>query len=423
MLDLLVIGAGLSGLCAALTAAEAGQQVRVIAKGMGALYWHAGALDMLGYFPGSPTPVTTPLADSAQLPAQHPYRRFSQTALQETIDWLVGQLNAAGLPYVKSGDTNMQLPSPVGAIRPTYAAPAAQAGGNLADPAPMLLVGFHGLRDFYPCLIAENLALQGRPARALLLPLSAVTDRHVLNTMILAQSLEQPAAQKALIAAIRPALRPGERVGLPAVLGVDRHEEVRAVLERGLGAPVFEIPTLSPSVAGIRLFRALVRQLTKMKVRTEIGMAVINVHTQDQVVHYVETETSARPLRHRAQHFMLATGGILGGGFDSNAAGEIWETLFRLPLAAPASRTEWFHPHFLAPGGHPIFRSGVEINAAYQPVLTGDTAAYQNLFAAGTLLAHCDPIQERSLEGIAAATGRAAAQAQFALAAQQKRIL
>ena len=36
MLDLLVIGAGLAGLSAALNAAEAGFSVRVIAKGMGA---------------------------------------------------------------------------------------------------------------------------------------------------------------------------------------------------------------------------------------------------------------------------------------------------------------------------------------------------------------------------------------------------
>ena len=49
MLDLLVIGAGLAGLAAALRAAEAGLRVKVIAKGMGALYWAPGTLDVLGY--------------------------------------------------------------------------------------------------------------------------------------------------------------------------------------------------------------------------------------------------------------------------------------------------------------------------------------------------------------------------------------
>jgi glycerol-3-phosphate dehydrogenase subunit B len=123
----------------------------------------------------------------------------------------------------------------------------------------------------------------------------------------------------------------------------------------------------------------------------------------------VETETSARPLKHRAANFLLATGGILGGGFDSDPTGRLWEVIFDLPLTAPRRRSEWFRPEFLDPAGHPIFHAGVPVNREFQPINADGTPVYANLWAAGGLLAHTDPIRERSLEGIAIATGIASA--------------
>lgn len=50
-IDLLVIGAGWSGLMAAYTAANAGLKVQVIAKGLGSMHWAAGSIDLFGYAP------------------------------------------------------------------------------------------------------------------------------------------------------------------------------------------------------------------------------------------------------------------------------------------------------------------------------------------------------------------------------------
>jgi glycerol-3-phosphate dehydrogenase subunit B len=74
MLDLLVIGAGLSGLTTALAAAEAGLSVRIVAKGLGALHWSAGTIDVLGYLPDDSIAVANPFASMAKLPERHPYR-------------------------------------------------------------------------------------------------------------------------------------------------------------------------------------------------------------------------------------------------------------------------------------------------------------------------------------------------------------
>ncbi|PWH19821.1 MAG: glycerol-3-phosphate dehydrogenase subunit GlpB, partial [Ardenticatenia bacterium] len=51
ILDVVVIGAGLAGLTAGWHAAVKGCRVRVVAKGWGTTYWHAGCIDVLGYYP------------------------------------------------------------------------------------------------------------------------------------------------------------------------------------------------------------------------------------------------------------------------------------------------------------------------------------------------------------------------------------
>lgn len=275
----------------------------------------------------------------------------------------------------------------------------------------MVIVGFQGMRDFYPHLIARNLEAQGQAARAAVLPWSVLSERRDRNSVQLAEALDEPTTQQRLIDALRLVVKPGERIGLPAILGREAHSQVLTALTQELNAAVFEIATLPPSVPGVRLATALRRSLEERGVRVEIGMEAIGFHAQDGVIEFVETATSARPLKHRAKAFLLATGGVLGGGFDSNPDGRFWETVFDLPLTTPQDRRRWFRPLFLDPQGHPALRGGVAVNDAFQPVDAAGNVVYANLWAAGGLLAHADPIAERSLEGVAIASAVAAVEA------------
>jgi anaerobic glycerol-3-phosphate dehydrogenase B subunit len=419
-----VIGAGLSGLTAAYTAAKAGLKVKVVAKGLGALHWSAGTIDVLGYMPGDTKPVQRPLTTLDLLPGEHPYRLADASKALEAFQALTDSL---GLSYGRlPNDENWLLPSPVGAARPAFLAPKAQQAGSLRSNEPMVIVGFHSLRDFYPQLIAENLTKQGHQARAEFLPLTLITDRHDSNTIQLAQGLEDAGQRKKLGQALKKLVKSGERLGLPAILGLDNHTQVWTDLQSQAGAPLFEIPTLPPSVPGVRLFRALRQQLRQMGVRIEAGMEVLessewrvasskspaaNNQQSATKIEWVATETSARPLKHRAQAFLLATGGILGGGFNSDVNGRVWETIFHLPLTTPQKRPDWFRATFLDPLGHPVFQGGVAVGPDFRPVDETGQPIFANLYAAGSTLAHCDPVLERSLEGTAVVSGMAAAQA------------
>ena len=408
MLDLLIIGAGLAGLTAALRAAEAGLRVKVIAKGMGALYWAPGTIDVLGYVGVEERAVTDPWQRIAELDERHPYRIVGIEAAQQAIDWFCTALDGSGLTYSGDGERNIRTPSPAGAWRPSYRVPAGQRAGDAADRRPMVIVGFQGMRDFYPHLIARNLAAQGQSVRAALLPWSVLSEQRDRNNPQLAEAVDDLRTQQRLVDALKLVAKPGERIGLPAILGRHNHAQALAALKQGLNTDVFEIPTLPPSVPGIRLATALRHELERHGVRVEIGMEAVGFHAEDGVIQFVETATSARPLKHRARTFLLATGGVLGGGFDSNHEGRFWETVFGLPLTVPQDRKQWFRPRFLDERGQPAFRGGVAVNDALQPADATGTPVYTNLWAAGGLLAHMDPILERSLEGVAIASAVAA---------------
>jgi glycerol-3-phosphate dehydrogenase subunit B len=415
MIDLVIIGAGLTGLIAAYTAVKAGKQVKIVAKGLGATHWHAGSIDVLGYYPDGATPVTRPretIQELARSHPQHPYAMLNG-GLADVLEEFVALTRAVGLPYsgaANAGD-NLWLPSPVGAARPTFLAPHAQREGDLRRSAPMLIVGLRGMRDFYPALIAENLAKQGQSARAALLPLNLITERRDINPVQLAYALDDPARRAKLAAALKKIAQPGERIGLPAILGMDAHAAALSDLQAQTGAAIFEIPTLPPSVPGARLTNALRNQLRQLGVRVEINADVIGFRADGDAVLWIESNASGRPLRHRADRFLLATGGILGGGIDSDHTGKVWETVFNLPLAAPRDRREWFRARLFDPAGHPIFRAGVSVNREFQPIDANGARVYANLWAAGSLLAFADAVLEHSLEGIAIATGMAAARA------------
>lgn len=412
MFDLIVIGAGLTGLIAAYTAARAGWRVKIVAKGLGATHWHAGTIDVLGYFPDGATPVTRPLemlGAVARAQPQHPYARLDRT-LDHALRNFGMLAQELGLPYrgATNDGENLWLPSPVGAARPTFLAPRAQLAGDLRRAEPLLIVGLRGLRDFYPELIAENLGKQGHSARAAFLPLDLITERRDITTVQLAAALDDPARRARLAAALKSLARAGERIGLPAMLGMDAHAVAFDDLQAQVGAPLFEIPTLPPSVPGVRLTNALRKRLRQMGVRLEINADVIGFHAEGARVAWIESDASGRPLKHRAEKFLLATGGILGGGIQSDHTGKVWETIFGLPLVAPTNRGQWFRARFFDPQGHPIFRAGVAVNREFQPIDANGARVYENLWAAGNILAYADPILERALEGIALSTAYAA---------------
>jgi glycerol-3-phosphate dehydrogenase subunit B len=406
--ELLVIGAGLAGLMTAYQAAGRGQKVRVIAKGWGATHWHSGCIDVLGYYPVDATePVVDLQTAVAQLIAdnpQHPYALVGIDGLQAALEAMQTLCAKAGYPLHGSLRQNWLLPSATGTFRPTCLAPETMIAGDLNRDEPMLLVGFKQLADFYPNIVAANLNKQGKTARYVMLDLPILANRKFNNAVLIARKMEQVDLRDELVAALKPHVGQAGSIGFPAVLGLHQSLSVKAALEQALDRHVFEIPSLPPSVPGIRLHQIFKQAIERHGSFVYDGMEALRAESENGRVTAVLTEAAARFRRHRFEKYVLATGGILGGGITTNIDGEAREVVFDLPVKAPDSRLHWFKQQFMDKEGHPIYRAGLTVNEKFQPV-NGNGPVYENVYAAGTTLAHCEVIRERSFEGVALATG------------------
>jgi glycerol-3-phosphate dehydrogenase subunit B len=100
---------------------------------------------------------------------------------------------------------------------------------------------------------------------------------------------------------------------------------------------------------------------------------------------------------------VLATGRFLSGGLRADRLG-VHEPLLDLPVSQPTNRADWYRKDYLDRRGHPINRSGIEVDDRFRPLGADRRPVNERLFAAGVVLAHQDWIRQRCGAGVAIAS-------------------
>jgi glycerol-3-phosphate dehydrogenase subunit B len=401
--DVVVIGAGTAGLVAATRLAEAGAEVCVVAKGVGSTHLAPGTIDVLGY---APERVDSPLAGIAELVAarpDHPYALLG-TALGEATDWFIATAARGALPgysYVGSLERNLLLPTAVGALKPSALAPETFAAGDSRQLRRLAVVGTPLLRDFHASLCAANLQAAGIDASAVSIEIEA--DRADASTLGLARRFDDAAWRAAFSARLAPLIKAADHVALPAMLGLEDPHAVLTELEARLGRRVFEIPTLPPSVGGMRLFEILRQALLSAGGRLAFGAGVVaHVRDGDRVIS-VDTATAGSNTTYEAQAFVLASGGFHSGALTLDSHWQTHEQLLGLELqGVPAAGEQLFVPAYL--DEQPLARAGIAVDSDLRARGT------VNVFVAGASLPGSVSWREGSGEGIALSSGYRAAQ-------------
>jgi len=406
MSRVVVIGAGLAGLVAANRLAAGGAKVVLLSKGLGGLQLGQGTIDVFGY---APERVSNPIRTVQALPGTHPYTRVGATNL------------LAGLAYLKElvpdllvGDpeANYQLPTAVGAIRPTCLAQPSMVAGNLGAGDRVVIVGLRQLKDFHPQLVAENLARTDLPSggrakvRHLLVDFPAREGEIDSSALTYARAFDDPGVRERFARAFIGELESDEIVGLPAVLGVSDPNAWRHVAEK-LGHPVFEIPLPPPSVPGIRLNEALTASAKAAGVRFVPGTRVFDFRASDRRVGSVTIAVEPAGREFTADAFMLAGGGFESGALELDSHGRVRETLFGLPLEG-ADAVPLIHGDYWG-GEQPLFTVGVRVGSDLKPLDASGKPVYDNLWAAGGIIAGSAGWAEKCGDGIALASAMAAA--------------
>ncbi|WP_227765224.1 anaerobic glycerol-3-phosphate dehydrogenase subunit GlpB [Zhaonella formicivorans] len=410
--DTVVIGGGLAGIMAALSAKTERNRVLLVAKGYGSFYHGPGVIDLLGSSAAKPgKKIVKPFQEINKLHQVHPYSKLGLETVKEALTNLSEQLKFVNYP-LEGGKTNMLLPTALGSIRPTCLAPTALANGDLNHGGDILIAGIEGFHYFNALLATENLKQNlkrlGKEQKVECCTLELTFNRkRPLSAYDLALWFDQHGDIGFLAEQLRPRLGTAERVGFPAVLGLTKHSAILKQLEQELGREVFEIPTLPPCVPGIRLHRSLITLLQKKGIAIVTGYPVADFVSRDRVIKQITVHSPGRHMEYQGSKYILATGGLVGGGLVAGS-GWVQETIFKLPVAYIPGVESWSRDKLFHPKGQPYAHFGVMVNTQMQPVDHQGTVCFTNLYAAGNILAHSDPLAEKSSGGIDIATGFAA---------------
>ncbi len=396
--DVIVVGAGLAGMFAGALAARRGARTLVLARGQGGTHVGPGCIDVWGNGAGARTLVENPAEAVQALPPAHPLARAGWPALQAAVSELKNLCEAAGYPLAGELSRNFRLPTAAGAVRPTCLAPRSYTAGDLGRGEALVLGRLAGFRDFYADLAAANLSAAGYAAQAVALDLPRLPARRDAFSTDVARLFDQPAYRAEVAQAWSGRLKGVKRLGVPAVLGLRQPAEAHRDLSEKLGLEIFEVPTLPPSVPGMRLYTLLREVIQNAGGRPVLGPHVTGWVEEGRLLGVI-SETESGPRRYAAPRVILATGGFRHGGLEAPARGTVRETVLDLPVEHAGA---WFAPFYWAE--QPYTRFGVRVNTQMQPLNAAGEVAYPNLYAVGGLLAGADRNSEGCREGVDLAT-------------------
>lgn len=402
--DVIVIGGGLTGIFAAITAARRGRQVLLVTKGVGAIAIAGGTIDILGY-DGRGTPVGNPWEALPELDAGHPYSLLGRKDVAAAAQEFLALCEAEGYPYLGELHRNLWIPTALGKRKPTCFVPLSMDPTALGEAREVCVAGFEGLKDYSARVIADGLtrSFGGRKRLSTVVIRTGLPGGRDLTALDVARWLETEAGQSSCIGQLSSATDPDGVILMPPVLGTRPDYDVYRSLSEGARRHIVETVGLPPAVTGFRLRRMLINCLRKSKVRLIEQSSVIGAEVSQGRCHGIVTGNLDRERRYQAESFILASGGLFGGGLQTGPD-RILESVFRLPVEAPKEQEKWSHETLFFTTGQPFAKFGVKTDSCLRPVDTSGRVLLENVFVAGRTLAGYDYCQEKSGNGVALAT-------------------
>ena len=410
MWDAIVVGGGLAGWIAGIRAAQRGKKVLIVAEGVGTLYYFSGIFDY------------GDVERLRDLP-EHPYNLFNPQVidqgkifLQELCPEYGGEKQAKSaftvLGTVRQGDLmpqSMVLPMP-------------QEQGKFVLLVP------EGLKDFFAETVVANMAREfpGWQVSTKTIQVAALAEwsrlGRSLSSIDYANFWRSEEGRQALAREIevikiaqQAAGGPTEKtfVVLPSLV-MEYFDASRTKFTRPeFSLPVLEMSSFIPSPHGRYFAEYLKHKFADLGGELMLGARAVALNrastdeSQTKVAQELIVHSMGKPISLRSKKFIVATGGILGGGIKVGMERKwIREGVFDLPLFVPK---KWSEPNFFAP--QPFAQIGVETDRFLRPLdpVSGQVV-WHNVHIAGRMLAHWDPWTQRCAGGVSITSGYAAAE-------------
>jgi glycerol-3-phosphate dehydrogenase subunit B len=347
MTNVLVIGGGIAGYCAALAARRDGAEVTVVARAPGASALYAGGME-----------VVDDLDAILAQQRHHPFTRLAldSVRLASELDMAIHTLQIAlekdGLKFEGTWRTRGLYSDIHGLARPANLVPSTVAAGELRalTGRRVAVVGVKEVGDYDAASTAQALKE--------LHNVDAVPEEVSIPDLPIAASLTDLYGRRA------PQLDHNRSTAIAYPPGFTN-----------LPPDGFELLSAPPSPHGWRLQQAIALGTQKAHVTSfESGRGrIINARVGDRTI--------------RADAFVLATGRHVGGGLLGGHMTA--EPLLRLGVfhdgqAVTRTGTRLQHLQYLDPAEE--LKSGVSTDERLHPLDDEGQVEYQNLYAAGALL-------------------------------------
>lgn len=418
--DSIIIGGGIAGLTCGIKCAAEGLQCAIISSGMSALHFSSGSLDLLSYYPERRV-VYAPFDVLARLRndrPDHPYAKCGDDLIEEALSFLQDEVAKEGLLLCSNDRQNHFHITALGTLKPTFLSQRSVFNPDLVEAfqrRPDLgIISFEEFRDFNPTLLAVNLKqhklFQSCDMKTGSVELAQILrtrkNPHEFRSIEIARLFDQGHHLQEIAARMRVLADGCGVLGVPAFLGITRFRSVYDRMSTLTGKIIYEIPTLPPSILGMRLDEALKARFADLGGVYIAGDRVVSGQTENHRIKHIFTRNYGDN-RLEAEFFVLATGSFFSGGLSSRLD-HMQEPIFDCALEYQPDRKRWYASSFFARQSHPFLNYGVLTDARFNP-FDSHGKCIENLFCAGAILAGYNPIKEGSGSGVAISSGYAAA--------------
>ncbi len=414
--DVLVVGMGMAGMMAAYTAAQRGKKVTLLATGLGALTIASGCIDVLGYAQKDTTShmyaVQNPFTALEALPLQHPYHLVGAEGVRQALRSLQDLFLAYGGDFACKESKNTLVPTIIGTLKPTYIYPASSDTTPLITAQHISVVSVDAIRDCHPQLIVQQ--LQKYPAyKNTHMSIASLTSHfgtahRAVSPLDVARYVDTEEGFQWLASSLAKCKQNTDAFLLPPILGTGKKgPSVWKRLQEKLNCPVVEMLSLPPGVGGQRLYTVFLHALRAQGVNIIENATITHAEITEKRCTALCSQGEGVTQRHEATSYILATGGILGGGIETKP-GKAFEKILGIEIDTPESQEQWAAD--TAFGDHAFTKMGVHTNEKLQAIDAQGLPLIENIYFAGRTLGKYDFAAEKSGNGVALATGWHAAQ-------------
>lgn len=420
--DVVVIGGGLAGFSSALRCIERGLKTAVVSHGQSAMHFSSGSIDVLSHSPTTGEAVSNPfdeIAELAKTSSLHPYAKLGEKRVFESLSWFQQLMSKHGLPlkHQDSMDNHYRISS-LGTLKSTwlsqpYVWQLDHKFAALNQIERVILVSIEGFRDFQPEIAKAKLASLPMFAKKELLTVKITLDTsgiaqrncHEFRSIDVSRLLRQEADFASVCSQLRQVATPNDLVLMPSILGNGDGLALMEKLAAETHLKFHEVPTMPPSLLGIRIEDTLRRAFI------EAGGAL---HVGDEVTHGVFKQDGdqlslaclytrkMRTVPINTKFVVLASGSFFSKGLKAEHH-KVIEPIFDLDIEDIGGRESWYSKHFFSRTSHPFMNFGVSTNRQFKPLKAQQ--CIDNVYCAGSILAHYDPIAHGCGGGVAISTG------------------